>query len=89
MRRTFTVELTEREAATIWRMAAASGVPAAQIVRHLHRSTIFDVVASLAHDDTWTFPDDRTGQIVASEDMQAEHFRNWTRLLMDRPEDRP
>ena len=89
MQRTFTVELTEREAATVCRMAAASGVPAAQIVRHLHRTKIFDVLASLANDDTWTFTDDRTGQVVASEDMQAEHFRSWTRTLMDRPEDQP
>ena len=89
MQRTFTVELTEREAATVWRMAAASGVPAAQIVRHLHRSTIFDVLASLAHDDTWTFTDDRTGQIVASEEMQDAHFRSWTRLLMGIPEGQP
>ena len=69
MQRTFTVELTEREAATVCRMAAASGVPAAQIVRYLHRTKIFNVLASLANDDTWTFTDDRTGQVVASEDM--------------------
>jgi hypothetical protein len=41
MQRSFTVTLTEAEAATVWRMSEVSGMPAAQIVRHLHRTTLF------------------------------------------------
>ena len=38
MTRTFTIELDEDEVATVWRLAELTGVPAAQIVRRMHRT---------------------------------------------------
>ncbi len=46
MRRTFTVELTTREAQTVHRMAR-SGVTPDVIVQALYRSTLFDAAVSL------------------------------------------
>ncbi|MBE7200104.1 MAG: hypothetical protein INR70_20180 [Parafilimonas terrae] len=85
MQRSFTVTLTESEAATVWRMSEVSGVPAAQIVRHLHRTTLFSVLEAIQTDPLFRFTDDHTGWTAWREDLQDRHFRSWTRTLLDLP----
>ena len=83
MQRDFVVELTSKDAETLHRMAAASGVPAEKIVQHLHRTTLFSVLVSLATDPAdWNFPD-RPPEEQAK--AQAEHFRSWTQTLLEHP----
>ena len=82
MRRTFTVELTEEEAVTLWRMAELSGFPAAQIVRHLHRTTLFQVAVSLATEE-WIFHDDETGKDELNPVKQQQRFREFMGTVLD------
>lgn len=85
MQRTFTVTLTEDEAATVWRMSEVSGIPAAQIVRHLHRTSLFAVLRSIHTDPLFQFTDDNTGWTGWRADLQDQYFRSWTRTLLDLP----
>lgn len=85
MQRNFTVELTEDDAHTVWCMAAASGIPAAQIVRHLHRTTLFSVLNAIRNDPLFQFTDDTTGWTGWRADLQDAYFRSWTKMLLDLP----
>lgn len=85
MQRTFTVTLTEDEAATVWRMAEVSGYPAAQIVRQLFRTPLFAVLREIATDPRFRFTDDATGYTGWRADLQDEYFRSWTRTFLDLP----
>lgn len=82
MQRTFTVTLTEDEAATVWRMAEVSGYPAAQIVRQLFRTPLFAVLREIATDPRFQFTDERTGWTGWRADLQDEYFRQWTRFFL-------
>ena len=82
MRRTFQIELTEDEAATVWRIAEMSGVPAAQIVRRLYRTNLFRLVVAL-NTGEWEFTDDETGRSGPDPARQQRKFRSYISPLLD------
>lgn len=82
MRRTFQIELTEDEAATVWRIAELSGVPAGQIVRRLYRTNLFRLAVAL-HTREWEFTDDETGQSGPDPARQQRKFRSYIRPLLE------
>lgn len=80
MIRSFTVALTEAEAATVWRMAELSGIPAGQIVQNLHRLHLFRLLVSLANNE-WTFIAG-PGQDPIGPDAQDRKFEDVTADLL-------
>ncbi|WP_342110040.1 hypothetical protein [Methylobacterium sp. SI9] len=85
MRRTFTVELTTREALTVHRMARLSGVTPDVIVQCLYRSSLFDAAVSLST-GVWQWFDDRTHRYVRNRRKQFGQFVEYTGHLLQKAE---
>jgi len=85
MRRTFTVELTTREALTVHRMARLSGVTPDVIVQALYRSSLFDAAVSLAT-GVWEWFDDRTHRRIRNRKRQFDQFVEYTGHLLRKAE---
>ncbi|WP_267426251.1 hypothetical protein [Methylobacterium sp. GC_Met_2] len=85
MRRTFTVELTTREALTVHRMARLSGVTPDVIVQTLYRSSLFDAAVSLAT-GVWEWFDDRTHRRIRNRKRQFDQFVEYTGRLLQKAE---
>ena len=82
MRRTFTVELSEDEAATLWRISEWSGVPVGQIVRHLHSTNLLRLAVCLNLSE-WETTDEETGRLIPmTPGQKQEKFRACAGLIL-------